>query len=301
MPDVLSTIPKPAERTAWLEARAPYVGASEAACLLGLHPFKSLAELAAEKLYGTAQPENRAMMRGRRLEAAVAEWYSAELGLALEEPEVLYLDGTGSLCATLDRRVVGTLVGVEIKTTGHYVREPEAYWVIQAQAQMLCAGLERVELAVLDASLDLEVYPVLPDRPLQRELQARARDFLGWIRAGEMPPDLPLDYPTARALYPVADPEAEPVELDAEALSWVRSLRTVSERIKGLETEASTLRGMVARVLGNATEGVHEGARVVTWRPVARPSVDLKRLRRDHPEIVAEYVTTSSSRTLRLS
>lgn len=298
--DGATTIPKPADRVAWLDARAPYVGASDAACLLGVHPYKTLGELAAEKLTGNRQPENAAMRRGQRLEAAVALWYSDELGLALEEPDVMYVDASGSLCATLDRRVVGADVAVEVKTTAGYVREPLPHWVVQAQAQMLCAELERVELAVLDATLDLSVYPVEPDPELMADLVERAGAFLEGVRSGVFPPDATLDYGTAKLLHPDADPEAV-AELDGEAMGLLGMLATVTRRIKGLEAEASILRGMVGHRLATASEGRYGGVRVCTWREESRRYIDAKRLRAEHPEIAEAYtVTTTPARVLRV-
>src|SRR5690349_5812461 len=85
------TIPKPSDRAAWLDARAPFIGASEVSALLGRHPFVRASRLALEKNNGASRPETPAMRRGRYLEAAVANMWSDDHGLALVEPDVLYL------------------------------------------------------------------------------------------------------------------------------------------------------------------------------------------------------------------
>jgi putative phage-type endonuclease len=150
-----STIARPPDTADWLEARRPYFNASAAAALFHEHPFLTLAGVVHSKLEpGVGDVENAAMRRGRHLEAAIASWWSEEHGLALYEPDVMY--AAGPLLATLDRRIVGTDTdALEIKTTAKYVTGPERYWWWQVQAQMYCADLHRVHVAVLDASMSL--------------------------------------------------------------------------------------------------------------------------------------------------
>ena len=96
------------------------------------------------------------------LEPAIANWWSDDHGLAVVEPDVLYV--RGSIMATLDRRIVGNDTdAVEVKSTAKYVSRPERYWWWQCQAQCYAADLERVHLAVLDASMSLSNYVVERD------------------------------------------------------------------------------------------------------------------------------------------
>lgn len=291
-------IPKPADRDEWLKVRAPYVGASEAAALVGEHPFLTLAELAVEKLRGgSIREDTSAMRRGRHLEHAVAAWWEEEHGIALVEPDVLYVyDDT--LIATLDRRVVGANIGVEIKTSNRFVGEIARSWYWQAQAQCLCADLDQVHVVVLDPGMDLKLFEVDPDAEDQALLLEAATKFLHHVRAGELPPDVELGYRAAAALHP--DVTTTAVDLDAEAFGWCRALHALQSRIRDLQTDEDRLKGMIAHRLGDAAEGHHDGALVCTWRTIARTSIDAKRLRAEHPEIAKECTTSSTYRQLRL-
>ena len=294
------TIPRPPGREEWLAARFPYVGASESAALVGAHPFLTLGDLAARKLrLAPPEDENRAMIRGNRLEAAIAEWYSAELGLALEEPDVLYV-ADDVLIATLDRRVVGTRIGVEVKTSSSYVNvtEPPTYWIYQAQAQMVCADLDGVEFAVLDASMDLKTFSVAPDLELQTTILELAAKFCAHVRAGEMPPDAELSYETVSAIHPRA--LIERVDLDAETIDLVDELRAMTERRKSAERSEDNLKSLIARALGDAAEGFYDGRLVVTWREQTSHRVDVARLKIDHPNLAGEYTVSTTARYLRL-
>ena len=129
----VSTINRPPDRDEWLTARRPYFNASAAAALFHEHPFLTLAEVVRAKLEpNLLGVENAAMRRGRHLEQAIAGWWSEEHGIALYEPEVMYV--AGPLLATLDRRIVGNdTEAVEIKTTAKHVSGPERYWWWQVQ------------------------------------------------------------------------------------------------------------------------------------------------------------------------
>jgi putative phage-type endonuclease len=291
-------IPKPADRDDWLAARAPYVGASEAAALVGEHPFLTLTELAVEKLRGTSvRGDSTAMRRGRHLEHAIATWWEEEHGIALVEPAELYVYDD-ALIATLDRRVVGANIGVEIKTSNRFVGRLERSWYWQAQTQMLCAGLDQVHVVVLDPSMDLKVFEVDPDPDDQHAVVELATKLLHHVRAGELPPDAELTYRAATALHPEVARDA--VELDDEALRWCHSLASLQSRIRELQADEDRLKGMISHRLGDAAEGTQDGRTIVTRRQATRHTVDVKRLRADHPELAKQYSTATPYRTLRL-
>jgi predicted phage-related endonuclease len=265
---------------------------------VGEHPYLDAGELAVEKLTGTStRHDTGSMRRGRHLEAAVATWWEEEHGLALIEPEVLYLyDDT--LIATLDRLVVGTRVAVEIKTTNRFTAHPARSWYWQAQAQVLCADLEAVELVVLDPTMELKCFTIEPDAEDQALLLEAATKFLHAIRAGELPPEIELSYRAASTLH--HDVERDAIELDDEAACWCRSLGALQARIHELQADEDKLKGMIGHRLGEAAEGRHEGRTLVTWRSTTRGGIDAKRLRAEHPDLAREYATTTTYRTLRL-
>ena len=293
-----TTIPKPPDRDEWLAVRAPYIGASECAALVGEHPFLTLAELAVEKLTGAStRSDTSSMRRGRHLEAAVASWWEEEHGIALVEPAELYVYDD-VLIATLDRLVVGTNIAVEIKTTNRFVHDLERSWYWQAQTQMLAACLDQVHVVVLDPSMELKLFEIEPDAEDQALLVEAAKKFLHHVRAGELPPDVELTYRAASTLH--QEVRQDVVELDDEVLRWCESLATLQSRVTELHIDEDALKGMIAHRLGDAAEGTHNGRTIVSWRSTTRHNVDIKRLRADHPTMAKEYSTATTFRTLRL-
>jgi predicted phage-related endonuclease len=295
---VRSTIPRPEDRVEWLEARRHYVGASESGALINRHPYLSLGELAVQKLTGEQKPETPAMKRGRHLEAAIASWYSEEHGIALDEPDELFI-ADDCLIATLDRLVVGAPVAVEIKSVrGRYIGEPEPYWLCQAQTQMLCAGVDRVDIVALDDSDELKIFTVEPDTEVQALLVEAAQTFLAYIRRGEFPPGIKLPYAAAATLHPAVERQA--VDLNDDTARWCRALVCLQSRIRDLQADEDQLKGMIGHRLGDAAEGHYDGRTIVTWRSITRHVIDAKRLRVEHPDIATEFTTESTYRQLRM-
>ena len=149
------------------------------------------------------------MRRGQHLEPAIAEWWSDEHGIALYEPDVLYVRGDGW------RRSTGASSATTPKPSRSrrrpsYVNRPERYWWWQCQAQMYCADLERVHLAVLDASMRLATYVVERDEEAIDRLVERADEVMAYVDVGEWPPTVPDAPSRCRHTDRV-------VELDADA------------------------------------------------------------------------------------
>jgi predicted phage-related endonuclease len=290
-----TTIPRPAHDE-WLELRHHYWNASEASVLVGLHPFATLADVAVRKITKAVDEPNRAMTRGIYLEAPIAEWWSQEHGIAVYEPDELYV--FDDVMATLDRRLVGSSTDLlEIKTTSQHVHGVGLSWWWQGQAQLLATGAERVHFAIVDGSMDLQSYEVEKDLDAMAEIAERASKVMAFIRRGEMPPEAELSYKHHEALHP--RPVGGTVDLDddtAEAVAELVRIRSERRAIEALEEEVKTV---IAAALGDASGGVWEGREIVTWRSVTRTGLDSGRLRRELPEIHRQFVTETSYRMMR--
>lgn len=293
-------------REGWLAQRAPYVGASETAALFGEHPYLELGDLAAEKIDGRTRTQTAAMVRGIMLEEAVASWWAQERGHELSEATDLYV-ANGVVCATLDREIHGERAALEVKTTAAYVSEPMRYWYWQAQAQLACTGYERIELAVLDGSMLLNSYTVLPDASAIEALLARAERFLFYVERGEIPPGAGVSKQGIRELYP--DPTDEAVELlptvnsrgqviDPRVL--VRDLKVAKAKLKREEHAVAKLESILRTQLRNAQRGTIDGRVAVTLGVEHRRELDVGRIREELPDIAAKYEAARTRRTLRI-
>lgn len=287
------TITRPSDRDEWLAARRPYFNASAAAALFHEHPFLTLAEVVRSKLEPrTVDAENAAMRRGRHLEQAIAGWWSEEHGIALYEPEVMF--AAGPLLATLDRRIVGNdTEAVEIKTTAKHVSGPERYWWWQVQAQMHCAELTRVHLAVLDASMNLATYVVERDEEAIGRLVVAAEEVMHHVLLGEWPACVAHDPPPRHT--------DRVVELDDQAVVDLERWLVLRAELADLEAREEAAKHRLVCAVGDAQAATVGGAVVLTYRSHERSSLDLKRLRAEHGDLAAELTTTSTVRVLRPS
>lgn len=294
----ITEIPRPAERVDWLKLRHGYANASDAAVYMGSHPFKTLGQLVVEKL--AADPEDitsRAMERGNRLEAAVADWWADATGVGVYEPECMYANGR--LLTTLDRRIVGNdREAVEVKTTSRRITEPEPYWIWQVQAQMLCADLDRVHLAVLDGTMDLSSYTVDRDDKAISQLVEQVERVWSFLDLGMVPEGCDLTADDIAKMFPTPDPGSV-VEVEGDGIAIVQAWLRAKEDLTTAEKAEKACRDKLCGLLGDAEAVAVNGQPFVTWKPQVRTSVDLKALKAELPEIAAKFERATSFRVLR--
>lgn len=286
-----ATIPKAADRTAWLLDRHDYFNASSAAVLYDRHPFVSPADYALEKL-GEVSDEapTEPMNRGRHLEAGIADWFAETMGWTLIEPDVMY--SYGPLLATVDRMVVETGSMVEIKTVSYYTSEPLPYWIDQCQAILACTDTDTLYLVWMDASMTLQWVEVDRNEAHIADMVARADRFMAAIDLGMVPDWIEMDASHVAALHP--DPEGE-VELDDETVAMLRDYDEHRAAVKYHEGEMKVIKDKVANILGDHAVGIHEGVKVVSFAKVkGRTSFDQAAFKKAHPALAAEYTKTGT-------
>lgn len=165
---------------AQLAIRKTRISATDAPVILGLSPWRSPADLLAQKLYDVEpEAETEAQAIGNMCEPGLVRWCADTLGVT---PRVnvgtLIHPKHDWLCATPDAAIVErSAEGIEGKTAGimrgEYYRSdewgepdsaevPAAYWV-QVQIQMQCTGWEAVWLAALIAGRGRVRYRILRD------------------------------------------------------------------------------------------------------------------------------------------
>lgn len=273
-----ATMHKAGTTDEWWQQRAPFIGASASAALFDQHPFLTLGALAREKREGVKQSDNAAMMRGRFLEDGVARWWAHVNEVEVREVDELYTCNE-VLVATLDRVVVGEPIIVEVKTTSVRVHEVERYWWWQAQAQLACTGFDRIEFAVLDGTLRLQSFTVLPEPTAMANIVEAAGMFLAAVK------DPANDFDDVTFNAPESIELTEPAA--REALRWWRNFQRQRDE---LDAEIGKLKGIIDRALGPCGAGTINGHEVVRrMHRTVRNMIDPQRLRADHPDIAREY------------
>lgn len=229
-------------RDEWLRIRKTGLGASDAAPVAGISPFRSALEVYLEKTGQLpAQLETPAMRWGLKLEETIAAAYTEETGLSLEPGEFTRHADYQWMIATPDR--IGPDRLVELKTANAFAagewgdpgtdQIPEHY-LLQVQHQMEVYECGRADVAVLIGGSDFRIYTVARNDALIRRLVEIEAEF--WDRVlSNRPPDPSWAHPSTPALiaamYPITD---ESIELDLDALELTRQY----EEAKAAEAEA---------------------------------------------------------------
>lgn len=151
------------------EERRAGLGSTDSPAILGLSPWKTAHDVWMEKR-GQAPPREPSlpMFLGSRLEATIAELYTANTGLQLTRDEGQYLTPGGIVRAHVDFRdatggVVETKTARSHKGWGDDLfsdHVPRNYWT-QVQHQMACVpDVPHVDIAVLFGHHDFRIYRV---------------------------------------------------------------------------------------------------------------------------------------------
>lgn len=197
--------------------RARGIGASDAAAAIGLHPFKSAADLWLEKtgrlkLHGGSSP---ATHWGDVLEAPIRQEYARVTGRTVRQPRETLKHDTLSFVMCHPDGITDDMRLYEGKTArfDYGWGEPGSdqvpeHYLIQVQHAMLVCRIHVADIAVLIGGQDFRVYEIAADRELQESIIDAEVMFWQHVERDTMP-DVDLDAPGAlaivRRLYPGTD------------------------------------------------------------------------------------------------
>jgi len=290
-------------KEAWLDLRRQGIGGSDAAALCGLSPFASPLSVYGDKL-GLTEPkeETEAMRLGHILEPYVAQRFSQETGLKVQRKNaIIQSTRYPFMIGDLDRVVVGQKAGLEIKTTSLRTRIEEGVIPEMYQAQILhylgTCGFDTFYLAVLVLGRGFHIYRVDRDEEAIQMLVQIEQEFWNNHVLKGIPPDPDGSEASAeiiRKLFPKSQNDSTIVSLSGKEDQLERILE-LDNQIKGLEKEAETLKQQVQVAIG-AADGGKVGDYTAWWRTYTRSSIDTKRLEREVPSLVADYMKTASYR-----
>jgi putative phage-type endonuclease len=141
----------------WLEFRKNYIGASEAATILKLDPWRTPYNLFEDKLGLIVPRETEAMRRGKEMEAYAREEFEKVIGIKVT-PQVLFHPEIKYMMASMDGVSDDGKTAVELKCPGEATyklamagKVPEHYNA-QLQHQMAVMGLKSMFYFCFDGS-----------------------------------------------------------------------------------------------------------------------------------------------------
>lgn len=78
-------------------------------------------------------------------------------------------------------------------------------------------------------------------------------------------------------------------------------LETIGQQKKQLEAREDELKTQVMSAFGDAEEITYMGKKLATWKNQTANRVDTTRLKKEMPDIAAQFTTSSESRVFRLT
>tara|TARA_R100000808_G_C2153431_1_gene163619 strand:+ start:4545 stop:5384 length:840 start_codon:yes stop_codon:yes gene_type:complete len=261
---------------------------------------------------GLVEPseENYAMMRGRILEDAIAQWYGEFTGYDLHPGEEMPIEGKHPwMLASPDRYVdddVSRFI-LEVKSARSAddwgamgTAKVPVYYATQGAWYMACKNMDRCDYAALFMINDeFRMYTVHRDKAVENRLVEVAGDW--WqkhIVKGEQPD---MDGSNAASQYlqdkfPENAIEMRSATIDEEDL--MLELDSVQNKIKELESTKSRLQNEIKACIGESS-GLYTGSGKATWKlQKGRASIDTKRLKEEFPDIAKELTKHSKPKRM---
>lgn len=279
----------------WLELRKQGIGGSDAGAIMGVHPYKGMFGVWADKKgYGEAVEDNEAMRQGRDLEDYVARRFSEKTGLTVRrEYGMMRSRNHPFMLANIDRRIKGKRAGLECKTSRDiYMKRyrngefPMEYYC-QCLHYMAVTGWDAWYLAVLVYGTDLLIFKICREEAqddINQLVEAEEAFWTRYMEDGRTPPpdDLPA---TGRVLDGMWMGETggsmdATVTQDAtidELIALRAEKRALEKRITGIENRLKAEMEEVTELRG--TGGL------VTWKPQTQKRISEKRLKELYPAV----------------
>ena len=277
-----------ASRSRWLARRRRGITATDAAALLGYHPWRTPLAIWLDKVSPDEDEPTFAMLRGRALEPVLADEYAARSGAIVERPPLLVAHPDHPLLlASLDRLAHdehGTRV-LEVKTEHDRDRAREwwdgatpDYYAAQVLWQLAVTGMDE---GVIFADVLGRFETRLIHRDPDWEADAIPRLLDWWDRhvlAHEPPPLDPYrDYVLLSRVWQ-PEPGVE-VEADDAVMGAVQAYVALRERAAERDRTMTGLRSQIRAHMGTAAVLTHpetgqrvarvdkRGALTVTYTP----------------------------------
>lgn len=282
------------------------IGCSELAAAVGVSPWKTPYALWMEKT-GRAEPEyidGRLQVRlGNDLEDLVAQYYAAETGRKVRRPQSFFQ--REMLIGHVDRRIVGERRGLECKTSlSKWAKSwsddadgiPEHY-LVQVHGYLMLTGWDAFDVAVLRAGPEFRVYTIHPDPELHERLWDAARRFWDCVQSDT--PPAPITINDCGLRWPQDDGLGIPA--DGETLARIADLRSIKDCIAREQAQAEALELEIKSRMADASALLDGFNRpVATWKTQTSTRIDSAALRREHPDLAAQFSKTTTSRVFRL-
>ena len=299
-------------REEWLQLRRKGIGGSDASVIMGKNPYRSILQLWEEKTgkLPVTDEGNEYTYWGNVMEPIIRKEFMNRTGLKVRQKHaMIFHKDYPYLFADVDGIVTderGEKCIFEAKTASQYKAEqwedrvPEEY-ILQVQHYLEVCGMDKAYIAALIGGNKFVFHTIYRDDELIRNLVSREKDFWeGCVLTGTEPvmddSDATRDYLNQKYSNPIK----ASIQLQEDMKSVLAEYQDVDCKVKELEKQKIGLANQIKAAMGEYETGEVDGT-VVSWKKISRESLDSKRLRKEQPEVFAEYRNISSYRKLSIA
>ena len=291
----------------WLKLRKRGIGGSDASSVLNLNPYKSRVAVYNEKIDETINTDtSMRMILGKKLEDFVAREFCEQTGKKVRNLNgILRNDKYPFAIANLDKVVVGENAFLECVVTNSFCKkewseEVPIHYQIQCYHYMAVTGASYCYVCALIGNEEIKIYTLDRDDKLIDYIMKKEEEFWNRYIVGD---DIPLadgseDYSRfLKSRY--KDTKSEPVNLFIEARK-ISKLDTLNSMIKEIKLQKSKIEQEIQSEMKDH-EVALVGDRKITWKWQSRSIIDSKRLQKDFPDIVKDYMKTTETRVFKVN
>lgn len=170
----------------WKKWRSEGITATDITVIMGLNPYKTVADLYTEKVHKVEQQaSNPAMLHGVEQEPIAKAWIESHKGINLESPCIIDDEYPIARCSLdgLDRKN-RTLYEIKSPYSSNRVFDAfvfdqvPAYWLAQVQWQLMITGFEMGYIAIWDSKQQTcHFIRVEANKAQQEEMCIKAKEF----------------------------------------------------------------------------------------------------------------------------
>src|SRR3990167_3727247 len=277
------------------EERRCYIGASDAAAVLGLSRWTTPLAVWAEKT-GKVEPEDvsekLAIWLGNELEETVAKLFELKTGKKVHkviEPHIHPVHPF--LVCHIDRKVEGESAVLQCKTASPRKskewegEEIPIEYIIQEQHEMMVTGYQHAYIAVLIGNEQFVWKEIKRDEGIIRDIMAREVYFWNTFVAARVMPEIILkgDNETLRRLYPSAVP-LKSIQLNEAGCVIAEGIKNLKDDVEKLDEIIKQQEAELKKILGDA-EFAESKTFKVTWKNQAQRRVDTDKLQINFPDV----------------
>lgn len=289
----------------WLKLRQRGIGGSDCAAACGLSRWKSRLMLYLEKTSSEVQEaKTEYAYWGTVMEPILRQEFAKRTGFTVQEiPFMFACREYPFMLANIDGLVTepdGTKALLEIKTAnGFKAKEwedglPQEYY-LQIQHYILVTDLPKAWVAVLIGGNDFRYFPVERDEETIQMMIALEAEFWNCVEQGTQPPIDEQSADGLAVLYPKNDSKSS-IILPEEADNIIAGHREIMTVLNQLKPELEKYENQLKAMMKTASCAKTPQGYTVKWQTTSSTRIDTFKLKKERPEIAAEFSVQTSSR-----